>query len=262
MTSADDIPSSLYVKKNAPVNIPRMATPPVIDGVLSDDVWKGAAVFGDFIQIQPGDNIAPKHPTEFMMAYDAKNLYFAFRVKQDKETVRSSVSRRDNIFNDDYVLMYIDTFNDKRQAYIFAFNPLGIQGDGTVTEGRGEDFSIDLVFESKGVLTEDGFTVEAAIPFKSLRYEAGKGKQWGLHIFRRVKYNNNELDSWMPVSRSINGMLGQTGHITGLEEISTTRQLEINPSFTVSQTGRRSRYTFTTTRAAATSTKASKAILA
>ncbi len=93
-----------------------------------------------------------------MMAYDAKNLYFAFRVKQDKATVRSSVSRRDNIFNDDYVLMYIDTFNDKRQAYIFAFNPLGIQGDGTVTEGRGEDFSIDLVFESKGVLTEDGFT--------------------------------------------------------------------------------------------------------
>ncbi|MEQ1921168.1 MAG: sugar-binding protein [Pyrinomonadaceae bacterium] len=244
VTSADDMPGSMYVKKNAPVSIPRMATPPVIDGVLGDDVWKGAAVFGDFIQIQPGDNVAPKHPTEFMMAYDAKNLYFAFRVKQDKATVRSSVSRRDNIFNDDYVLMYIDTFNDKRQAYIFAFNPLGIQGDGTITEGRGEDFSIDLVFESKGVLTEEGFTIEAAIPFKSLRYEAGKGKQWGLHIFRRLKSNNNELDSWMPVSRAINGMLGQTGHITGLEEISTTRQLEINPSFTVSQTGRRSRHTF------------------
>ena len=244
VTSADDLPSSLYVKKNAPVNIPRMATAPVIDGVLDDDVWKSSAVFGDFVQIQPGDNVAPKHQTEFMMSYDAKNVYFGFRIKQDKSTVRATIARRDQIFNDDYVVLYLDTFNDKRQAYIIALNPFGIQGDGMITEGRGEDFSIDLLFESKGVLTEDGFTVEAAIPFKSLRYEAGKGKQWGLHVFRRVKYNNNELDSWMPVSRAINGMLGQTGHITGLEEISTTRQLEINPSFTVSQTGRRSRYTF------------------
>ena len=93
-------------------------------------------------------------------------------------------------------------------------------------------------------MTEDGFNVEIAIPFKSLRYEAGKNKQWGIHIFRRVKYNNNELNSWMPIKRGLSGSLSQAGHITGLEGIETTRQLEINPSFTVSQTSRRSRYTF------------------
>ena len=98
--------------------------------------------------------------------------------------------------------------------------------------------------ESKGVLTEDGFTIEAAIPFKSLRYEAGKDKKWGLHIFRRVKYKNNEYNSWMPDNRSINGTLNQAGHITGLDGIETTRQLEINPSFTVSESGRRTRFTF------------------
>jgi outer membrane scaffolding protein for murein synthesis (MipA/OmpV family) len=97
--------------------------------------------------------------------------------------------------------------------------------------------------DSKGALTEDGYTVEAAIPFKSLRYEAGKNKQWGIHIYRRVKYNNNELDSWMRNNRSVSGSLTQAGHITGLEDISTTRQIEINPSFTVSQTGRRTRFT-------------------
>lgn len=235
---------SRYVNKNESVRIPRLSAPPVIDGQLDDAVWNDAAVFGDFVQIQPGDNVKPTHPTEYMMAYDAKNLYVAFRVIQDRDKVRATVARRDNIFNDDYVLMYIDTFDDDRQAYVVFFNPLGIQADGTFTEGRGEDYSVDLVMESKGVLTPDGFTIEAAIPFKSLRYEAGKNKNWGLSIFRRVKYNNNEYNSWTPHNRSVNGYLNQSGRITGLEGIETTRQLEINPSLTVSQSGRRTKYTF------------------
>lgn len=243
-SSLTETPNSRYVRKDAPVRIPRFGAPPVIDGKLDDAVWQNSAVFGDFLQIQPGDNVKPTHPTEFMMGYDSKNLYMAYRVFQDKNTVRATVSRRDNIFNDDYVLVYIDTFNDQRQAYVIFFNPLGIQADGTFTEGRGEDYSVDLVFESKGVLTEDGFTIEAAIPFKSLRYEAGKNKQWGLSIFRRVKYKNNEYNSWMPINRNILGYLNQSGHITGLEGIETTRQLEINPSLTLSQSSRRSRHTF------------------
>jgi Domain of unknown function (DUF5916)/Carbohydrate family 9 binding domain-like len=242
--SNSDSPASPYVNKKAPVRIPRSTAPPVIDGVLNDPIWQEAALFGDFIQTQPGDNVAPKHHTDFLMAYDSKNIYFAFRAKQDRSTIRATVARRDNIWNDDYFILYMDTFNDKRQAYALGWNPLGIQADGTMTEGRGEDYSVDIIMESKGVVTEDGFNIEVAIPFKSLRYEAGKNKNWGLHVFRRVKYNNNELDSWMPNNRSINGSLIQSGHITGLEGVETTRQLEINPSLTVSQTGRRSRHTF------------------
>jgi hypothetical protein len=234
----------VYVVKNAAARIPRFESAPVIDGQLTDAIWQQAAVFGDFLQIQPGDNVAPSSPTEVLIGYDAKNLYIAFRVKQPRDKIRATVARRDNIFNDDYVGIYLDTFNDQRQAYAIFWNPLGVQADGTFSESNGEDYSVDLVMESKGVLTEDGFTVEAAIPFKSLRYEAGKDKQWGIHIFRRIKYNNNELVSWMRGDRSRSGSLNKAGHITGLEEISTTRQLEINPSFTISQTGRRSRYTF------------------
>ncbi|HLM62412.1 MAG TPA: carbohydrate binding family 9 domain-containing protein, partial [Pyrinomonadaceae bacterium] len=224
--------------------IPRFDAPPVIDGKLDDAIWKNAAVFGDFLQTSPGENVEPKHPTEFMMGYDAKHLYMAFRIIQDRNTVRATLSRRDNIFNDDYVLVHLDTFNDQRQAYLLFFSPLGIQADGTFTEGRGEDYSLDIVMESKGVLTEDGFTIEVAIPFKSLRYEAGKNKQWGIHINRRVKYNNNEYNSWMPDDRSRSGWLHKAGHITGLEGIETTRQLEVNPSLTLSESGRRTRFTF------------------
>jgi hypothetical protein len=239
-----DLPGAVYVKREAPASIPHFETAPVIDGQLNDAVWQNAAVFGDFFQTQPGDNVKPTFPTEVLIGYDAKNLYIAYRIVQDRNTVRATVARRDNIFDDDYVGMYIDTFNDRRQAYMVFMNPLGIQADGTFTEGRGEDFSVDLVMESKGVLTENGFTIELAIPFKSLRYEAGKNKQWGLHLYRRLKYNNNELNSWMPNNRSVLGSLNKAGHITGLEGIETTRQLEINPSFTLSESGRRTSFTF------------------
>jgi hypothetical protein len=244
-TSPDPNPKNpAYAVKEAPVRIPRLETAPVIDGQLNDAVWQTATVLGDFLQIQPGDNVAPSSPTEVMIGYDAKHLYIAFRIKQDRDKVRATVARRDNIFNDDYVGVYLDTFNDQRQAYAIFWNPLGVQADGTFSESNGEDYSVDLVMESKGVLTEDGFTIEAAIPFKSLRYEAGKDKQWGIHIFRRIKYNNNELNSWMRGNRSTSGSLNKAGHITGLDDISTTRQVEIIPSFTLSESGRRSRYTF------------------
>ncbi|MDQ3801166.1 MAG: carbohydrate binding family 9 domain-containing protein, partial [Acidobacteriota bacterium] len=236
--------TSRYVRKDAPVQIPHFEIAPVIDGQLNDAIWRKAAVFGDFLQTQPGDNVKPTHPTEVLMGYDAKNLYLAFNAKQDRDKIRATFARRDNIFNDDYVLVHLDTFNDQRQAYLLFFSPLGIQADGTFSEERGEDYSLDIVMESKGVLTEDGFTIEVAIPFKSLRYEAGKNKQWGLHINRRVKYSNNEYNSWMPTNRSVSGWLNQAGKITGLEGIETTRQLELNPSVTLSQSGRRTEFTF------------------
>jgi hypothetical protein len=243
-SSTTPTPGKNFVSKDAPAHIPKLAKAPVVDGVINADEWKDAAVFGDFLQIQPGDNIAPSSPVETMMGYDAKNLYIAFHVVEDRSKVRASVARRDNIFDDDYIGVYLDTFNDQRRAYVLFFNPLGIQADGTYSEGPGEDYSIDLVYTSKGVLTDDGYTIEAAIPFRVLRYKAGKDANWGIHIFRRFKYNNNELDSWMPGNRSRSGSLNKAGHITGLEGIETNRELEVSPSITLSEAGRRTRYTF------------------
>lgn len=228
-------------EKAQPVRIARFNQPPVIDGKLDDTVWKQAAVLKDFYQIQPGENLPPSKPTEVMIGYDAKFLYVAFHAYDEPDKVRANVAKRDAIFDDDYVGFFLDTFNDRRRAFEMNFNPLGIQADGIMTEGMGEDFSLDLVMESKGMVTGDGYTVEVAIPFKSLRYEAGKGKFWGAHFYRRIKRINNELDSWMPVSRDKSGFLNQAGRLTGLEGISTERTLELIPSLTLSETGKRVR---------------------
>jgi hypothetical protein len=225
-------------EKANPVTVPKFETPPVIDGKLDEPVWQKAAVLKDFYQIDPGDNIAPSKPTEVLIGYDPKFLYIAFRAFDEPDKVRSTVAKRDNIFQDDYVGFYLDTFNDKRKAFEMFFNPLGIQGDGVLTEGRGEDFSVDVLMESKGVLNDNGYVVEIAIPFKSIRYEAGKGKLWGAHFFRRIQRFNRELSSWMPFSRSIDSNMSQAGHLGGLEGISTERTLELIPSLTLSQNGK------------------------
>src|SRR5258706_12777663 len=170
-------------EKTKPVRLPSFDKPPVIDGKLDDEVWKQASVLKDFYQVQPGDNIAPSKPTEVMLGRDTKFLYIAFHCFDEPDKVRANIPKRDNIFDDDYVGILFDTFNDQRKAYEFDFNPLGVQADGTWTDGQGEDFSLDIVMESRGVVTEDGYTIEVAMPFKSLRYVAGKDKLWGVHFW-------------------------------------------------------------------------------
>src|SRR5262252_5885010 len=226
-------------EKAKPVTLPRFEHPPVIDGKLDDDVWKTAAVFKDFYQTSPGDNIAPSKPTVAMIGYDAKTLYLAFHCYDEPDKIRATVAKRDQIYAEDNVRVYLDTFNDQRRAYILGWNPLGVQADAIMTEGQGQDSSFDIVMTSKGMITEDGWTLEVAIPFKSLRYEAGKGKLWGIHIWRNIDRFNDEIDSWMPNNRDISSMLAQEGHLTGLENISTERTLEVIPSVTVSETGKR-----------------------
>jgi Domain of unknown function (DUF5916)/Carbohydrate family 9 binding domain-like len=226
-------------EKAQPVKMAHFDKPPVIDGKLDDEVWQHAVLLKDFYQVQPGDNIAPSERTEVMLGFDAKFLYVAFHCYDDPTKVRANIPKRDNIFDDDYVGILFDTFNDHRKAYEFDFNPLGVQADGVWTDGQNEDFNPDIVMESKGMVTTDGWTVEVAIPFKSLRYVAGKDKLWGAHFWRRIKRFNNELDMWMPLNRDISSWLAQAGHLSGLEGISSERTLELIPSLTVSETGKR-----------------------
>lgn len=229
-------------EKAQPIRLARFDSEPTIDGKLNDEVWKTAAVFKDFLQTQPGENIAPAQQSEVRIGYDAKHLYFALRAWDEPGKVRATVAKRDDVWNDDFFWITLDTFNDRRKAYILAFNPLGIQADGIFSEssgGNNEDYSVDLVMESKGQVVDDGYIIEAKVPFKSFRYEIGKGKEWGIHLQRRIKHKNNEQNSWMPIARDQNGLLIQEGHITGIENISTEHNLEIIPSLTVSESGRR-----------------------
>ena len=229
-------------EKSRPVTIPKIdPAGVVIDGKPDEEIWKTASIFKDFYQTSPGDNIAPSKPTEVLMMYDEKNLYVAFKCWDEKGKVRATVAKRDNVYGEDNVRMWIDTYNDQRRAYVLGFNPFGIQQDGIYTEGQGADFSVDIVMESKGVIEDWGWSVEVKIPFKSLRYAAGNGKLWGFNVARNIDRFNDEFDQWLPDDRNVSGFLIKHGKIGGLDGIKYERTLEVAPSITVSESGTRKR---------------------
>ncbi len=127
------------------VTVPKFTAPPSIDGKLDDEMWKQAAVLRDLIQTSPEDNVAASKPTEVYLGYDETHLYVAFKCWDEKDKIRSSVVQRDGVFGEDNVQFWIDTYDDRRRAYNFAFNPLGIQMDGIQTEGQGTDYDVDVV---------------------------------------------------------------------------------------------------------------------
>jgi len=184
---------------------------------------------------------APSRRTEVYMLYDREHIYIAFKCWDEKDKIRATVARRDGVFGEDNVRVWLDTFDDRRRAYVLGFNPLGIQQDGIFTEGlqSGGDFSVDIVMESKGVIEDWGWSVEVKIPFKSLRYVAGPGKYWGFNVARNIDRFNDEFNSWMPDDRSVSGTLVKHGRITGFNDVKTERTLEVVPSVTASQTTRR-----------------------
>jgi hypothetical protein len=232
---------NLPPEKKEPVRVAKFSAAPVIDGRLDEEIWQTAPVLKDFYQTNPGNNIAASKPTEVRLGYDEKNLYIAFKCWDEPDKIRATVAKRDEVFGEDNVRVWLDTYNDQRRAYVLGFNPLGIQQDGIYTEGRGADFSVDIVMESKGVIESWGWSVEIKIPFKSLRYTAGKGKFWGFNAARNIDRLNDELDQWLPDDRNISGFLIKHGKITGLEEIKTERTIEVVPSVTLSESGNRRR---------------------
>jgi hypothetical protein len=167
--------------------------------------------------------------------------------------VNATLADRDKIYGDDYIGIFLGTFNDGRQATVFAVNPLGVQGDGIVVErgassGGGfggiitgrepTDIAPDFVFESKGRLTDYGYEVEIRIPFKSLRYQSAATQTWGINVLRKVQSRGYEY-SWAPAERAAVSYVGQFGKLNGLTGLQRGLVLDVNPVFTARSLGAR-----------------------
>ncbi len=168
-----------------PVYPLRAESPPVIDGVLDDAVWQSAPSVTGFKTWRPDYDKDASEETIVYFAYDRENLYFAFRcLDSQPDKIKSSVTSRDNSTVDDWVCVNLDTFFDQQSLHVFYCNPLGIQSDSRF-EGNQEDFSVDLVWFSHGLVNEQGYCVEIKIPFKSVRFSHKEPVQMGV-IFERA----------------------------------------------------------------------------
>ena len=234
----------------------RVGTPPAIDGRLDDSAWVNAAHITDFVQLQPLDGAPATEATDVYLAYDSTTLYLGFRAHYaDPSMMRANRSDRDRAFRDDTFTVYFDTFLDQQRAYAFTVNGYGVQGDSIVSSRGGGGFgggrrgspsglprgdeSWDVLFATGGQIVEDGFEAEMAIPFKSLRYPQKDGDtphRWGFQIARRIG-GKGETVVWAPVSRSVAGFLPQMSVLEGMTGLSTSRNIEILPTFTAIQFG-------------------------
>ena len=131
----------------------------------------GAAVLTGFTQSAPAEGTPARERTEVLVFYTPRELFIGVRAHaSDPSSIRSTLAERDQITADDHVRILLDTFHDRRRAFAIFVNPLGIQQDGTFSDGRGFTYSPDLVFDSRGRLTGEGYEVEIRIPLRSLKF--------------------------------------------------------------------------------------------
>jgi hypothetical protein len=233
------------------VRVPRLDSDVSVDGKLDEPVWAQAAVLTGFSQFSPVDGVPAVDTTEVLVWYSARAIHFGIRAFEAHGAVHATLADRDRIAADDQIQVLLSTFNDSRQATVFAVNPFGVQSDGALVEtgatsGNGfnnavvkreePDLSPDYVFESSGRVTEYGYEIEVSIPFKSLRFQPAREQSWGINIVRLVQHSGRE-DSWAPAKRARASFLGQSGRMVGLTGLKRGLVLDFTPEVTSKTTG-------------------------
>ena len=207
-------------------------SPIVIDGALDEEVWTRAVPATDFIQADPLEGQPASEITEVRIAYDADYLYIAALCRDsDASGIVVNEIRKDFAGRDqDTFEVLLDTFADRRNGFVFSTNSRGAKADTQIAnEGRDVNTNWDAVWWVEARKTADGWTAEFRIPFKTLRFEAGDGKTWGVNFARRVR-RKNELSYWSPVSRAYSIFRASSaGTLNGLPPLQKGRNLRIKP---------------------------------
>ncbi|MCE7934461.1 MAG: hypothetical protein DYG96_07695 [Chlorobi bacterium CHB2] len=230
--SADARPFSPNVLPT--LEVQRTATPPTIDGMLDDPCWRDAHVATNFAEFTPGDRAKPLVNTEAMVAYDDHHLYVAFRCYDDPAAIRASFTNRDLAFNDDQVGLILDTYGDAGRAYEIFTTANGVQGDLLWTNDN-EDASFDMIFESEAQITSDGYLVEMAIPFSSIRFPDQPEQKWRATFWRIHPRDSRREYSWSAISKDDPCQFCQYGTLTGIKNIKPGGKWQFLPAVIASQ---------------------------
>lgn len=238
-TNSSGLKSGFVSNKFKSLSIKKFDNPNIkIDGELNEPVWNKIARFGNFCEASPGDNIKPQVETEVMMFYDNDNLYFGFICyDNDISKLRKTICERDKMFSDDFCGFFLDTYNEGRQAYELFVNPYGIQGDLMWTTPGNEDDTFDMIWFSDAKVYKDKWTIEVAIPFKSIRFPNKKVQDWQIQFLRIRPRENRFQYSLLPISRDDPTLFTNACKIYGVENIKGGKNIEILPYVIGNQTG-------------------------
>ena len=202
-----------------------------LDGKMSEAEWRSATRVTGFVERYPGDNSQPGVATEAYLTYDDNNLYVGFICYDDPVTVRSTLSQRDQFSGDDGVGLYIDTYGDAVWAYMLIVNPYGVQKDYLWSNVAGEDIGFDLIWESAAEMQSDGYHVEIAVPFTSMRFPNTDVQTWRIDL-RRFRPRESSFEyAWSSFNRNNSCSPCQWGTVNGIADVHPGKGLEILPTY-------------------------------
>lgn len=204
---------------------------PVIDGVMDEHAWTLAEPVDDFLRFTPSPGGPPDSRTEVRFLQDETTLYVGIRISDAHYPIRARVSPREAINADDQVGIYLDPFGDAQSGYIFYFNALGIQQDIRFNAGEWNP-SWSAVYRSRGRVTDDGFELEVAFPFRSLKYDRAPGPQtWGVMLTRKIPGEGAKY-AWPVLDRAEPRLFTQAAALEGVRPPRAGSGLELIPGIT------------------------------
>ncbi len=215
-----------------------------VDARLEEEGWENATVIRIPWEWKPEDNAPAPVETTCRVTYDRNALYLGCRARDPNPgAVRANLADRDEPLEDDHVRLLIDTFDDQRRAYEFRVNPLGVQMDALFAGGS--DFSWDGIWDSDGRITENGYVVEASIPFETLSFpdRARRSQSWGIIVGRTYPRSRRHRLRSIRTDQSESCLLCQADRLTGLRGISSGHRLEFDPTLTTRRTDDRPQFT-------------------
>ena len=224
------------VEGKATIRATRVATPLRIDGQLDESLYGSVTPVSDFIQVEPNDGAPATQKTELWVAFDQTNVYVSFRVWESRpDRMIVNEMRRDstqNILQNEAVAFILDTYYDRRNGVLFHINAIGGRLDGQVTDERQYNSDWNPIWDYATGRFDGGWTLEAAVPFKSLRYRPGREQVWGLNA-RRINRWKNEISyvTRVPNALGIRGIfqVSAAATLVGIEAPPGARSLELKP---------------------------------
>ena len=224
---------ALAVAQGRDFPISRIAQPPVIDGVLNDEVWQiDPLPLDNWVSYNPirGDQMPSHLKTDVRIVHDDRNIYFAIHCRDNEpDKIRTTISKRDSVFSDDWVALSLDSAGTGQTAYHLFVNPSGIQMDAVNTSASGEQFDADVIWYSAGKVTGDGYIVEVRLPLQTLRFSGGGDVRMGLLFFRHVSRMGKSF-SW-PAMPPGQWVFDTPGHVR-FSNLTQPRLVELLPSIT------------------------------
>ena len=217
------------------VRATRITEPITLDGGLDEGVYLRIKPIDGFLQQEPHEGQPATQKTEVWLLYDDKNVYVAARCwSTAPDRIVANEMRRDSfaLFQNDNFAVLFDTFHDRRNGVQFQSNPLGGLSDSLITDERDSNRDWNTVWDARARRFDQGWIVEFAIPFRSLRYPAPGPQDWGVQ-FRRVARGENEF--WyltpMPAAFTQRAMVhvSQAATLVGLEAPKAALSLELKP---------------------------------